>query len=140
MVIKPKFYLFSPFVINFQLTFHLKMKNLKIDDKWKKGKKGVNHCLGVDQQQGIAKSILFSFLRKRRKILKRRFKSENGKKVFWPAFRCAQHPKAGENTQQLFLQKTYQNFEPVLTWSWEKKRRLMSLHCSKISKTLSLKS
>ena len=64
MVIKPKFYLFSPFVINFQLTFHLKMKNLKIDDKWKKGKKGVNHCLGVDQQQGIAKSILFFFCEK----------------------------------------------------------------------------
>ena len=28
-------------------------------------------------------------------------KLENGKKVFWLAFRCAQHPKAGQNTQHI---------------------------------------
>ena len=35
---------------------------------------------------------------------------ENGwKKVFRPAFECAQHPKAGQNTQQLHYTAAIEN-------------------------------
>ena len=65
-------------------------------------------------------SNLFCFRVKNHQIMyKFKKKVKNGKKVFWPAFMCVQHLKAGANIQHIFFNHFY---APLLGLFWNTSR------------------